>query len=181
MAKVRPADPALTFQRMLRLLIGPRSGAAPRGDLRKVVELCRTLLTEQGEFSGRRIATDALLAYAMLDLEGREKFFDRLVEDFSPSPEALSRAADAYRDEPTQKNLIRLQTAVEPPRQELFRRLNQGEGGTAVLVELRRHLLTTLRSIPSGPASMPISRICSARGSIVAFFIYNASIGAPPR
>jgi malonyl-CoA decarboxylase len=148
MAKIRPADPTLSFQRMLQMLIGPRSGAAPRGDVRKVVELCRTLLTEQGEFSGRRIATDALLAYAMLDLEGREKFFDHLVEDFSPSPEALSRAADAYRDEPTQKNLIRLQTAVEPPRQELFRRLNQGEGGTAVLVELRRHLLTTLPKHP---------------------------------
>ena len=148
MAKIRPADPTLSFQRMLQMLIGPRSGAAPRGDVRKVVELCRTLLTEQGDFSGRRIATDALLAYAMLDLEGREKFFDRLVEDFSPSPEDLSRAADAYRDEPTQKNLIRLQTAVEPPRQELFRRLNQGEGGTAVLVELRRHLLTTLPKHP---------------------------------
>ena len=148
MAKIRPADPTLSFQRMLQMLIGPRSGAAPRGDVRKVVELCRTLLTEQGDFSGRRIATDALLAYAMLDLEGRDTFFDHLVEDFSPSPEALSRAADAYRDEPTQKNLIRLQAAVEPPRQELFRRLNQGEGGTAVLVELRRHLLTTLPKHP---------------------------------
>ena len=148
MAKIRPADPTLSFQRMLQMLIGPRSGAAPRGDVRKVVELCRTLLTEQGDFSGRRIATDALLAYAMLDLEDRDKFFDHLVEDFSPSPEDLSRAADAYRDEPTQKNLIRLQTAVEPPRQELFRRLNQGEGGTAVLVELRRHLLTTLPKHP---------------------------------
>jgi len=148
MAKIRPADPTLSFQRMLQMLIGPRSGAAPSGDVRKVVELCRTLLTEQGDFSGRRIATDALLAYAMLDLEGRDTFFDHLVEDFSPSPEALSRAADAYRDEPTQKNLIRLQAAVEPPRQELFRRLNQGEGGTAVLVELRRHLLTTLPKHP---------------------------------
>lgn len=149
MAKIRPADPALSFQRMLRMLIGPRSGSAsPRRDVRQAVALCHTLLTEQGEFSGRRIATDALLAYAMLDAESREKFFDHLVDEFSPSPDALSRAADAYRDDPSQTNLIRLQTAVEPPRQELFRRLNQGEGGTAVLVELRKHLLATLPKHP---------------------------------
>jgi malonyl-CoA decarboxylase len=149
MAKIRPTDPALSFQRMLRMLIGPRSGSAqPRRDVRRAVELCHTLLTEQGEFSGRRIATDALLAYAMLDAESREKFFQHLVDDFSPPPDALSRAADAYRDDPSQKNLIRLQTAVEPPRQELFRRLNQGEGGTAVLVELRKQLLATLPKHP---------------------------------
>lgn len=149
MAKSRPADPALSFQRMLRLLIGPRSGGAtPPRDVRKVVDLCRTLLTEQGDFSGRRIATDALLAYAMLDPESRETFFDHLVADFSPSPDMVSRAAEAYRRDPSQKHLIRLQTAVEPPRQELFRRLNQGEGGTAVLVELRRHLLATLPKHP---------------------------------
>lgn len=149
MAKVRPADPALSFQRMLRMLIGPRPApSSPRRDVRKLVALCETLLTERGEFSGRRLATDALLAYAMLDAESRELFFDHLVKDFSPSSDALSRAADAYRDAPTQANLIRLQTAVEPPRQELFRRLNQGEGGTAVLVEMRKHLLATLSKHP---------------------------------
>ena len=69
MAKIRPADPTLSFQRMLQMLLGPRSGAAPRGDVRKVVELCRTLLTEQGEFSGRRIATDALPAMDWIPVE----------------------------------------------------------------------------------------------------------------
>lgn len=149
MAKVRPADPALSFQRMLRMLIGPRpASSSPRRDAAKAIDLCETLLTERGEFSGRRLATDALLAYAMLDADSRELFFDRLVRDFSPPPEALSRAADAYRADPSQANLIRLQAAVEPPRQELFRRLNQGEGGTAVLVEMRKHLLTTLSKHP---------------------------------
>jgi malonyl-CoA decarboxylase len=149
MAKVRPPDPALSFQRMLRMLIGPRTAApSPRRDVRKLVALCETLLTERGEFSGRRLATDALLAYALLDADGRELFFDALVKDFSPSAEALSRAADAYRADATQANLIRLQAAVEPPRQELFRRLNQGEGGTAVLVEMRKRLLATLSKHP---------------------------------
>jgi malonyl-CoA decarboxylase len=110
--------------------------------------LCRTLLSERGEISGRRLATEALLAYAVLDTQSREVFFDHLVTELSPSPEALGRAADAYRSDPSQANLVRLQMAVEPPRQELFRRLNQGEGGTAVLVDLRRELLRTLGSHP---------------------------------
>jgi malonyl-CoA decarboxylase len=149
MAKARVTDPALTFQRMLRMLIGPRSHAAnPTRDVEHVVSLCHTLLSERGEVSGRRIATDALLAYAMLDARGREAFYDRLVSEFSPSRDALARSADAYRADPSPANLIRLQAAVEPPRQELFRRLNQGEGGTAVLVELRRHLLLTLGEHP---------------------------------
>ena len=143
------ADPALSFQRMLRRLIGPRTASpSPQRDVRTLVAQCETLLTERGEFSGRRLATDALLAYAMLDAESRELFFDHLVKDFSPSADALSRAAETYRAEPTQDHLIQLQTAVEPPRQELFRRLNQGEGGTAVLVEMRKHLLATLSKHP---------------------------------
>lgn len=149
MAKARQPDPALSFQRMLRRLLGLRAAApSPARDVPHLVGLCETLLTERGEFSGRRLATDALLAYAMLDGESRDTFFDRLVTDFSPSPEALGVAAEAYRADPSPASLIRLQSAVEPPRQELFRRLNQGEGGTAVLVELRKDLLATLRDHP---------------------------------
>jgi malonyl-CoA decarboxylase len=50
-------------------------------------------------------------------------------------------AADAYRADPSAPNLLRLQDAAEPPRQELFRRLNMAPGGTAALVEMRRLLL----------------------------------------
>jgi malonyl-CoA decarboxylase len=37
---------------------------------------------------------------------------------------------------------------VEPARQELFRRLNLAPGGTAALIQMRRHLLATLRDHP---------------------------------
>ena len=43
---------------------------------------------------------------------------------------------------------MRLQDAVEPPRQELFRRLNMAPGGTAALVEMRRLLLKALKANP---------------------------------
>ena len=49
----------------------------------------------------------------------------------------MGRAGDAYRDDPSAENLARLQRVVEPPRQELFRRLNMAPRGTQILVEMR--------------------------------------------
>ncbi|MFL6566212.1 MAG: malonyl-CoA decarboxylase domain-containing protein, partial [Burkholderiales bacterium] len=46
------------------------------------------------------------------------------------------------------ENLLKLESAVEPPRRELFRRLNMALGGTAALVEMRRQLLAGLRQHP---------------------------------
>ena len=68
----------------------------------------------------------------------------RLIDEFSPDPDEVGRAADLYRQEPSQPYLIRLQAAVEPQRQELFRRFNMAPGGTGLLVDMRRQLLQTL-------------------------------------
>jgi malonyl-CoA decarboxylase len=89
-----------------------------------------------------------LSAYQALDKTEREAFFDRLAKEFSPDPDKVGLAGDAYRKEPSPENLARLQKAVEPPRQELFRRLNVAPGGTRVLVDMRGHLLRD-----SGPNS----------------------------
>jgi hypothetical protein len=81
MAKALAADPAQSFQTRLRRLIGSLrpSSAAARRDVRPLVALCQTLLSERGEFSGRRLATDALLKFAVLNTADRETFFDHLV------------------------------------------------------------------------------------------------------
>lgn len=110
--------------------------------------MCQALLSERGEVSGARLATQGLTAYASLDDSARDALFDGLADDFSPDPQGVCAAANAYRDSPSAANLISLQTAVEPPRQELFRRLNTGVGGTRVLVEMRRRLL---RALPEHP------------------------------
>jgi malonyl-CoA decarboxylase len=60
----------------------------------------------------------------------------------------IERAADAYKTDPSQANLVRLQAAVEPPRQELFRRFNMAPGATAALVDVREELLKTLGNHP---------------------------------
>lgn len=98
-------------------------------------------MSERGEVSGARLAREALAAYRALDDAAAAVFFDLLAKEFSPDPRAVERCAQAYRDDPSQANLLRLQQAVEPPRQELFRRLNMAPGGTALLVDMHRRVL----------------------------------------
>ncbi|MBC7802491.1 MAG: malonyl-CoA decarboxylase [Candidatus Parcubacteria bacterium] len=132
----------------LRRLIGRlRPGLDRR--TQHLATLCEALLGERGEVSGAALAREALAAYQSLDDRGRHEFFHVLAEDFSPSPEAVGRAADAYRNDATPENLIRLQAIVDSARQELFRRLNMAPGGTETLVAMRGELLRGLKANPS--------------------------------
>jgi malonyl-CoA decarboxylase len=114
----------------------------------RVLDLGRTLLSARGEVSGARVAAEMLAAYQQLDDQQVEWLFDRLVTTFSVDPEAVHRAAIAYQLDGSPAHLLALQQAVEPPRQELFRRCNMAAGGTAVLVDMRRRLLRTLGDHP---------------------------------
>lgn len=119
-------------------------GPSPRGatrNSRKAVALCHSLLSERGEVSGSRLAAEALDAYQALDDRGRRAFFESLIREFSPDPQEVGRAGDAYRDDPSAEHLAHLQKVVEPPRQELFRRLNQAPDGTRILVAMRSQVL----------------------------------------
>lgn len=110
--------------------------------------MCHALLSERGEVSGARLAIELRNAYEALDGPAREAFFDLLVDEFSPDRGDVGRAAEAYKQDPTPANLIRLQNVIEPARQELFRRFNMAAAGTATLVNMRRDLLKTLESHP---------------------------------
>jgi malonyl-CoA decarboxylase len=118
------------------------------------VSLCHDLLSERGGLSGVPLANDILGAYQSLDEAGRRAFFKFLIRDFSPDPEEVGSAADAYRRAPNFENLEHLQSVVEPPRQELFRRLNLAQEGTRALVEMRRD---ALREIDAGESLEPIA------------------------
>jgi len=142
------ANPFL--RRILERLAQPRA-PQPSGEVRRarqIVAMCRALLSELGEVSGPRLATEVLAAYQALDQPSREMFFDVLVEDFSADPAGIERAADAYRRMASPATLKGLQGAVESPRQELFRRLNLAPGALRILLEMRRQLLTTLDRCP---------------------------------
>src|SRR5215471_9839031 len=140
-----------SFFRRLFAAVGRRPGTAPRAAVKRArhaISLCHALMSERGEVSGARIAREALVAYQELDDPALGIYFDLLVKEFSPDPEQVGRVADAYRQDPSQGNLIQLQQVVEPPRQELFRRLNMATGGTGVIVEMRKRLLKLLPERP---------------------------------
>jgi malonyl-CoA decarboxylase len=118
--------------------------ALPGGDsraVRRLLSLCHALLSERAGIVGSDAATEALELYQSLDPSGRRTFFQSLIKDFSPDPEGVGRAADAYRRDPSPQNLLHLQRVVEPPRQELFRQLNLAQEGTRILVAMRSHVL----------------------------------------
>ena len=131
----------------LRRLLGGRPQGIERST-QDLVALCDALLAERAEFAGAALARDALLAYQRLDERCREEFFEVLARAYSPSPEIVGSAADAYRADPSTANLLNLQQTVEPARQELFRRLNMAPGGTAALVDMRKILLGQLAEKP---------------------------------
>ncbi len=134
---------------ILTTLFERRAGPfRPTGD-RPLEELCRALLSQRGEVSGMQISREILARYRGLDAQGRRRFFEMLTESFDLDAEAVAEAAAAYRDAGDASTLARLFRSVEPPRQELLRRLNQVPGATAELVAMRVDLLGLMREAPA--------------------------------
>jgi malonyl-CoA decarboxylase len=55
-------------------------------------------------------------------------------------------AATAYHRDPSPDNLAALERVTEPPRQEVFRRMNMAPGGTATLLDLRAEILDRMKT-----------------------------------
>lgn len=128
----------------------PAFSAAQDRQLRALLLDCRRLLSERGEANGPGIAQAIVGQIDGLADELRGRFFEHLAHDYSPDPKKVLAAALAYAQAPANSaHLIQLTQAAEPPRQELFRRINRAPGGTAALVRLRRALLERLRSKPA--------------------------------
>ena len=127
----------------------PTTGSPHDRALRSLLADCRRLVSEQGDAGDPRIA-QALVAQidALVD-EPRRRFFEHLARDFQPDPQQVLACAQAFAAAPDEaEHLIRLNQLAEPPRQELFRRLNRAPGGTAALVRMRRRLLERLPRQP---------------------------------
>jgi len=133
-------------------LLGTFADATRSRDERRAVRLVKllhTLVTERGESTGAIMARRAVALYSGLEDEGRALLFDRLAREFSPDPDVVFAAASRYLEEPGPVTLAHLLRVSEPPRQEVFRRMNMAPGGTATLVGMRRHLLDRLRTHPN--------------------------------
>jgi malonyl-CoA decarboxylase len=116
---------------------------------RQVLTDCRRLLSVRGEANSPALAASIAARLETLNDAARARFFERLASDFSPDPKAVLAAAQAYAAAPQAEQMIRLAHVAEPPRQELFRRLNRAPGGTAAIVRLRRALLDRLPRQPA--------------------------------
>ncbi|MFD1193166.1 malonyl-CoA decarboxylase [Seohaeicola saemankumensis] len=111
-------------------------------------ELCRALLTGQGEVSAMKRAAEVLLRYRQADAAEKAAFFRFLADEMDLDPAAVTLAAQAYADTPDARHLSALLAVAEPPRQELLRRLNQAPGGTAELVAMRVDLMAQAKAEP---------------------------------
>ena len=117
--------------------------------LRDLMSNCKRLLSERGEANSVAIARDLVARFAALPDDQQALFFDRLSHDFSPDPKAVLQSAQAYANEPSAPNLLRLTRIAEPPRQELLRRINRTPGGTSSIVAMRRALLARVKKQPA--------------------------------
>jgi malonyl-CoA decarboxylase len=124
-----------------------RRNARERVELTRLIDDCKQLLSERGEANSVAIATRALDHYSHLSIEGRERFFEVLANNFDPDPGEVLQLAEAYAVSRSPENLIKLARAAEPPRQELLRRLNRAPGATGAIVKLRAELLEQMRTI----------------------------------
>ncbi|MDB5865548.1 MAG: decarboxylase [Betaproteobacteria bacterium] len=116
--------------------------------LKDLQQLCIRLLSEAGTANSASIAAEAVAAYSKLAPESRLAFFEFLDRTLAPDSESVLRAAKAYAEQPDAEHVLELQRVVEPPRQELLRRLNRAPGGTAAIIAMRRDLLKALREEP---------------------------------
>lgn len=103
--------------------------------------LCHHLLSERGEASQTALAQKIVCTYDAMNDAQKVAFFDLLSREFSPDEGTVLAAIADYQREPGPKTLASLSAALEPPRQELIRRINTAPNGTKTLVTLREHLL----------------------------------------
>ncbi len=125
-----------------------RRSARERDDLSGLIQDCRDLLTVRGDSNSTAIAARALERYRRLPHDALPEFFDALADEFNPDPGRLLELAERYAVARTPENLIRLAQAAEPPRQELFRRLNLAPEGTGTIIAMRAAILQRLRQVP---------------------------------
>ncbi|MET0239240.1 MAG: malonyl-CoA decarboxylase [Sphingobium sp.] len=111
-------------------------------------ELALALLSVRGEASGVAIASDLLAAYGEATAQERDAFLTFLANRLGPERVAVDIAIARYQKE-GDAALPALMRAIEPPRQELLRRLNLAPGATVKLLAMRSDLIALTKREPS--------------------------------
>ena len=111
-------------------------------------KLSLALLSEKGEANARSMALKCLRHFETLEPADQLQLFGFWAQELSPDAAAVMQAAQRYLDQRDEQSQIDLCRIVEPPRQELFRRLNRAAGGVHTLVRMRERLLLHLKQHP---------------------------------
>ncbi len=136
-----------TIQRRASSLSALFSGSG-RSNRERLDTLCRQLLSGRGEASGLKFAQEIIARYSQLEPQAKRDFFLMLAEDHAPDWQ-VARAAWAENERAQSRGSYQaLIRALEPPRQELFRRINRTPGGTQALLQMRTDLLNLIRQLP---------------------------------
>jgi len=107
--------------------------------------LCDRLISTRGEASGTALARAVVELYGHLDDTARLAFLQHLATHYGPDKVAIDKAADAFHETGAFDDYLTLARAMEAPRRELLGRMNMAPGGTAALVQMRRHVLNLMR------------------------------------
>ena len=134
---------------MFHSLLGRIQLRRQENSLRRLTEACVRLCSGDGQANWVQLAEDVIAAWQALPQAQHEAFFDMLAKDFAPDFDVLSVAAKAFLDDPNDDHVAQLARAAEAPRQELIRRINRVQGGTAVLLAMRCALHVCMRDNPS--------------------------------
>ena len=133
---------------MLTNIFERRRTGSTSNDPRSITAMCEALLAGEGEVSGIQLSKEILGRYETLDRDARRAFFSFLNNDLELDPNAVHDLSNAYAKSGKIEDYRALTQASEPRRQELFRRLNQSVGATAMLVSMRVDLLGFLKDDP---------------------------------
>lgn len=132
---------AAELSRRLRADPDPRT-------LDMLTDLCGRLLSGRGEASGVKLAQEIIRRYALLQPDERVRFFLHLARDHGPDWPRVEAAWADHDRQRSRASFQRIVRALEPPRQELFRRINLTPGGTAILLQMRTDLLPLIATHP---------------------------------
>jgi malonyl-CoA decarboxylase len=133
---------------MLEKLLRLTQMAGGDRSLKPLLRSCHQLVSERGQANVYALAVEVIEGYRQLPAARREGFFAALATEFAPQPEAVLTAATRYAKSPNADALAMLTQVVEPPRQELLRRINRAPGGTAMLLAMRCDLLALRKNQP---------------------------------
>ncbi|WP_282449081.1 malonyl-CoA decarboxylase [Roseibium sp. CAU 1639] len=122
-----------------------RPWGTEKPDDRPMETLVSDLIGATGEVSGVTMARQILSRYeVMVDAEKRD-FFRFLATGLAVSASDVRAALELYDKGQSKASYRAFMEAVEPPRQELIRRLNQVPDATRLLVRMREDLLRLSR------------------------------------